>query len=412
MGVLDDLEKMMMMEQMGGQGGQQPMPQGYNNSPQQPVYQPQGQMGGQRSPIASGSMSAIESAKHSLAERKRMLQMDDFENQRALGKSFIAMQESMQNNPHYGDSTSGNIHAMVSGLNHGLLNYDQERERIANANNVLLEQKKKEEYEARKEERDMKRLSHEMDIAHKKLAIDQGYFGLKKQESEYEKAIETEMSKSGATVPLGRLAKHPSMYTSAEKQIGEHINRGEAARNTLLSIRGAKKILTENPDITENMSVIMLAAQRNDPTIINQKLNKLFISEKTKKDAQMLSKYLSNIYTSKLPGMPARGMTKFLEQRLAEGSVDMTMAADAALELLGPDEETAEHFYKNGQKVYEELEKGNFYRPAPMKIKTLDENPGEVKAQGSQNSAPAAITEEQKQARIQELLKMREMAAE
>jgi uncharacterized LabA/DUF88 family protein len=365
---MDDMQRMMIMQQMLAQqqgqqpqGGRMPAP----NMQQSPQFQGMGLDTGKRSPIEEGSMMALNST-------KRSLQMNESENKRALGRSLLTLLGSIDNNPAHGTGFAGNLSSIASGISPALLEYDNERNRIEGVNYGLLQARKNEEAYARKEDREMKKMHHEMDISNKRLKIDQGYFGLKKQETEYEKAIETEMSKSGATVPLGRLAKHPSMYNNAQKEIGDNIHRGEAARNTLMSIRGAKKILTDNPDITKNMSVIMLAAQRNDPTIIKQKLNKLFISDKTIKDAQMLSKYLSNIYTSKLPGMPARGMTMFLEKRLAEGSVDMTMAADAALELLNPDEETAEHIYKNGQKVYEELEKGNFYRPAPMKIEGFE----------------------------------------
>ena len=360
---MEDMQRMMMMQQAQGQGGQQPQPQGMGIPSAQQGFPMQG--ASKRNPIAEGSRIAMDSTKHSL-------QMNESENQRALGRALLTMMGSVDQNPHYGTGFAGNLNAIASGISPALLEYDNERNRISQLNYKLMENKKKEESLARKEERELKKMSFEMDLANKKLGIDRGYFDLKKQEIDYEKSTEEEMSKAGAKVPLGRLAKHPSMYNNAQAEIKDYINRGEAARNTLHSIQGAKKILIDNPDITKNMSTIMLAAQRNDPTIIKQKLNSLFISDKTRKDAEMLSKYLSNIYTSKLPGMPARGMTMFLEKRLAEGSVDMTMAADAALELLNPDEEVAEHYYKDGQNVYTELEKGNFYRPAPMKIKTLE----------------------------------------
>jgi len=366
MGMLDDLEKMMMLQQMEGQQ----QGQGYDAFNQQAqAMQQQPQPQGMRigSPLEKGSMMAVQSARDSIAAKKRMLAMDDNESQRALGRAILAMRDSMNNDPNYGTSTMANIAALAGGAANGMMSYDQERERIANANNVLLSQQMEEERLAKQQEMQMKRMAHEMEMAQKNLKINEGYLGLKRAEREDELNQHKQMSEHGAKIPLSTLGKN--QWTAAQHEIKSNLEQGESARQVLESIRGAKKILQEDPTITKNMSTIMLAAQRHDPTIVRQKLNSVFIPEETRVRAEMLTKYLSNIYTSKLKGMPARGMNMFLEKQLKEGNVDINLDAKSIIGLLNEDERVSEHKYKNGLEVYDEYEKGNFYRPPPLKIR-------------------------------------------
>lgn len=377
MGMLDDLEKMMMLQQMEGQQ----QGQGYDAFSQQAqAMQPpqQSQNINQSSPLEKGSMMAVQSARDSIAAKKRMLAMDDNESQRALGRAILAMQNSMNNNPNYGTGTMANLSAMAGGAAEGMMQYDQERERIANANNVLLAQQREEDRLARQEELQMKKMAHSMEMEKKRLGIEQGYFGLKKQEREDELNQHKQISEYGSKIPLSTLGK--SQWNYAQKEIKDNIDQGESARNVLDSIHGVKKILDEDPEITKNMGTIMLAAQRNDPTIIRQKLNSWFIPEDTRVRAEMLTKYLSNIYTSSLKGMPVRAMNMFLEKQLKEGTVDINLTSKSIKNLLNDIEGVADHKYKNGLEVYDEYEKGNFYRPKPMKRKEEEE---EKSADGS-----------------------------
>lgn len=368
MGILDDLEKMMMLQQMEGQQ----QGQGYNDFSQQAqMIQPQTQNMRQGNPLEKGSMMAVQSARDSIAAKKRMLAMDDNESQRALGRAILAMRDSMNNNPNYGTGTMANIAALAEGASNGIMSYDQERERIANANNVLLNQQREEERLARQEELQMKKMSHAMEMDKKRLGIEQGYYGLKKQEREDELNQHKQMSEFGAKIPLSSMGEN--RFNHAQKEIKEYLEQGESARNVLDSIKGAKQILQEDPEITKNMATIMLAAQRNDPTIIGQKLNHWWIPEETRVRGQMLSKYLAKIFTSGLKGMPARGMNMFYEKQLKEGNVDINMDSKAIIRLLDEDEKVAEHKYKNGLEVYDEYEKGNFYRPKPMRLREEEE---------------------------------------
>lgn len=374
--MLDDLEKMMMLQQMQSQQ----QGQGYDPFSQggQPMGQhPQNMMMG--SPLEKGSMMAVQSARDSIAAKKRMLAMDDNENQRALGRAILAMQNSMNSNPNFGNGAMENLAAMAQGAANGMLQYDQERERIANMNNAILAQQKEEERLARHEEMQMKRMNHEMEMARKNLALNQGYFNLKQQEREDELNQHKRMSEYGAKIPLSSLTTN--QWKDAQHEIKSNIEQGESARHVLESIRGAKKILEEDPAITKNIGTIMLAAQRHDPTIVRQKLNSIFIPEDTRVRAEMLTKYLSNIYTSKLKGMPARGMNMFLEKQLKEGNVDINLDSKSIINLLNEDERNAEHKYQNGLEVYDEYEKGNFYRPKPMRLREEEEE----KSSGSYN---------------------------
>jgi len=62
-----------------------------------------------------------------------------------------------------------------------------------------------------------------------------------------------------------------NQWGQAQKEIKDYIDKGEASHHALETIRHVKSILTDDPDITKNMSTIMLAAQRNDPSIVRQK---------------------------------------------------------------------------------------------------------------------------------------------
>lgn len=355
MSMLDDMIKLASLQQISGGGQGQMMPQDSQMFIQQPMPQENS------NPIASGSNIALDAV-------KRSLQMSDSENQRALTRGMFGMMSSIYNNPHYGQGVGGNIAATVSGVLPFLDRYDAERNRISNINYAILSQQKEEERLARREAMEMRRLQQQMELAEKKLGIEQSYLSLEKQKREDERREHAELEKAGAKIPLSTLK--PSQWNIAQKEIQSNLDRGQAAHDTLQSIYAAKHILKNDPHITKNMSTIMLAAQRHDPSIVRQKLNSWFIPEETRVNAEMLAKNLSNIYTSKLKGFPARGMNMFLEKQLREGNVDINMSSDSIIKLLDKDEKALNHIYKGAQEVYDEYEKGYFYRPRPIKIET------------------------------------------
>jgi hypothetical protein len=367
MGILEDFEKMIFLQQMQGQGGNQGAQMQPVNYDMQSMQQPQPQQMGQRSPIESGSDAAVESARRSLAMKKRILAMDDDESQRALGKAFLMMQNSMRNNPTYGDSTSGNINAILGGINDGLLNYDQERERIANANDVLLRQEKEEQALARKEDREMKRMNHEMEMARKNLSINQGYFNLKKSELEQEKKLEEEMTKAGVDIPLGRLSNHPSMYNNAMADIKSLLEKRDTSIPALQAIDTIENVLTRDPDVTKHWGVIALAAQRKDPGYVNQQLaNK--VPEKTRYHAELLAKSLATLPVSKFKGIPAKGLTVFAEKLISGMSPSMDMSSKSILKMIKPDKKFYTHNIESGDIVYEKLQQGIRHIPKPMAL--------------------------------------------
>lgn len=393
MGIAQDMEMLQMLQ--SSNGAQQPQ-QGM--IPPQMMQKQEPNIPQQRNPIASGAEAAI-------AATKRSLEMSDAENNRALGRSIIQMMSNVYKQPSWGTSRAGNIGALGASFGAGLEAYDRERDRIANINHMLQTEQKREEALARREEREMKKMEHDMRMAQQNLAINQGYLGLEKQKREDDRKDHEELSKAGAKIPLSSLKT--SQWNIAQKEIQSNLDKGQAAHDSLQSIYAAKRILREDPNITKNMSTIMLAAQRNDPNIVRQKLNSWLIPEETRVNAEMLAKHLSNLYTSKLKGFPARGMNMFLEKQLREGSVDINMTANSIIKLLDKDEKVLDHIYKSSQEVYDEYEKGYFYRPRPMKIETEmveDESEGSESPGKSQNQA---ILEE-----IQRLEKMMELAPE
>lgn len=405
MGIMEDMQMMQYLQQSNS-GQQMPMgQQSAGGMPQQMQQIPQ-QIPQQRNPLETGSRMAIEAA-------KRSLEMSDSENQRALGRALMGMAAGIKNSKSYGQGFAGNIGALTDGLLPALNAYDSERDRIAHMNHALQLQQKQEEILARKEEREMKRMNHDLEMENRKIKIAEGYLGLERSKNEEEKKEHEQLSQPGAKIPLSHLK--PSQWNLAQKEIQSNIEKGEASHAALETISHIKSILKNNPNITKNMSTIMLAAQRHDPSIVRQRLNSWFIPEKTRADSEMLAKHLSNLYTSKLKGFPARGMNMFLEKQLREGNIDINMGVPSMIELLDQDEKALKPIYENAQEVYDEYEKGYFYRPRPKKLSSYKDSEDEndenvVKKEAS--SIASEMTEEQKQARIKELLKMRETALE
>lgn len=363
MGMAEDMQMLQYLQQNAGHGQmpqqgmqQQPM----EGMPEQQQMQQEIQQPQRPNPLQAGSMAAVEAT-------KRSLEMSENENRRALGRAMIGMMSGMSQAPSYGQGLAGNLGALTAGFAPALSAYDAERDRISQINHALQVQQKQEEMMARKEEREMKKMHHEMDIAKKRLGVEQGYLGLKQQELAHEKNLEEEMTKAGASIPLGRLSNHPSMYNKAMDDIKLHLEKREAAIPALQAIDTVERVLKVDPDVTKHWGTIVLAAQRNDPTIIRQQLGNR-VPEKTRIHAEMLAKSLAVLPAAKFKSVPARGLTVFAEKLLKEGSPSIDMHAKSILNLVKPDKKFYEHTIKSGDEVYENLQKGIRYMPKPMEL--------------------------------------------
>lgn len=398
MGILDDLEKMMMLQQMEGQQqGQGSNP--FSQQDQSMQSQPQNMRMG--SPLEKGSMMAVQSARDSIAAKKRMLAMDDNENQRALGRAILAMRNSMNNNPNYGTGTMANIAALAGGAADGMMSYDQERERIANANNFLLSQQREEERLARQEELQMKKMSHAMEMDRKRLGLEQANFGLKKQEREEERKEIELLSKPGGEVPLGSLSA--SGWNYAQKYLDASAKELEGAKSAINSIDESSEVLERNPGITKHWGTILSAAQQDDPTYLRQQLLNL-VDEKDLKDAQVLSKNLSGLYTSGAGGFSPRAMNKYWEKEMKKGVATPGLLASTTLHLFKDARKNAVEKYKSNFEVQDAFHnKGVFKRAKPS---SLDYDPEETTKYGNkgfedqENKSPLSqLTPEQAEAR-------------
>lgn len=352
----EDMEMLKLLQ--ASAGAQQPQQGMMPEQMMQQQQQPQAQQ--IRNPIESGSQAAI-------AATKRSLEMSDSENNRALGRAIIQMMSNVYKQPSWGTSRAGNIGALGASFGSGLEAYDRERDRIAHINHMLQVEQKREEALAKREEREMKKMEHDMKMAQQNLAINQGYFGLKKSEMEHEKQLAEEMTKAGASIPLGQLAMHPSMHNKAMDNIKSYIDKGDAAIPALQAIDTIENILTRDPDVTKHWGIIALAAQRNDPGYVHQKLANT-VPEKTRIHAELLSKSLSNLATQKFKGIPARGLTVFAEKMLKEGSPSMDMNAKTILKMVPMDKKYFKHAVEARDLVYENLQKGIAHTPKPMEL--------------------------------------------
>jgi hypothetical protein len=400
MGMLDDLEKMMMLQQMEGQQQNQ----GYDAFAQQAQsMQPQMPNMMQGSPLEKGSMMAVQSARQSIADKKRMLEMDDTERQRALGRAVLAMRDSMNNNPSYGTGTMANIAAMLSGAADGMMSYNQEGERIANANNDLLTQQKEEERLARLEEFQMKKMSHAMEMDNKRLGIEQAEFNLKKQKRDEERKELEILDKAGAEIPISILRRHPSEWTYAQKYLDESAKELKGSKSAITAIDEASEILERNPGITKHWGIILSAAQQDDPTLVKKKLLKL-VNESDLKDAQVLSKNLSKLYTSEAGGFGAKAMNKYWEKEIKKGVATPDLLASTTLHLFKDIRKNSVDSYKNNFEVQDAFHNRNSFKRA--KPTSLDYDPEETTKYGNKsfedqgnNSPLSQLTPEQAEAR-------------
>lgn len=363
------MEMMMAMQQMGNpqQGAQQ-------------QQMPQQQMPQKRNPLEAGSMAAIEAT-------KRSLQMSDAENQRALGRALIGMASGMRNSNSPGNGLAGGIGALVDGLSPALSAYDEERARIMNMNYLIGQKQKEEAALARKEEREMKKMAHEMEMAKKKLGIEQGYFGLEKQKTEKEIKEMELLSKPGGEVPLGSLST--SGWNYAQKYLDSSAKELEGAKNAINSIDEASEILERNPGITKHWGTILSASQQEDPTYLKQQLLNR-VNQKDLKDAQLLSKNLSNLYTSGAGGFSPRAMNKYWEKEMKKGVATPDLLASTTLHLFEDGRKNAVEKYKSNYEVHDAFHnKGVFKRAKPVK---LDYDPEETTKYAQKKASKQAET--------------------
>jgi hypothetical protein len=371
MGIREDMETLKFLQQQaatrqGDQSQMSPM-MGFGQSAQMPAEEMQAMQGmqqpqipQQRNPLEAGSRSAVEAA-------KRSLEMNENENSRALGRALMGMMSGIGQSESYGNGFAGNLGAINAGFAPALSAYDAERDRVMQMNHALAVQQKQEAMLARQEEHKMKKMAHEMDMAQKNLKLNEGYLGLERQKIERERALEEEMTKAGAEIPLGRLSNHPSMYNKAMDDIKHHLEKREAAIPALQAIDTVERVLKVDPNVTKHWGTIVLAAQRNDPGIIRQQLGNR-LPEQTRIHAEMLAKSLAVLPAAKFKSMPARGLTVFAEKLIKEGSPSIDMHAKSILSMVKPDKKFYEHTIQSGDEVYEKLQKGIRYIPKPMEL--------------------------------------------
>jgi hypothetical protein len=363
MSVEQDMQMLQLLQQaQANQGQMQPNMQ---QMPPQMMQEAQMPMIQQRpNPLEAGSRAAVEAA-------KRSLEMSDNENRRALGKSIISMLGNMYNHPAYGKGLAGAFTAMGSNIPGAIEMYDTERDRIRNLNYMLSKQQKEEVAAARKEEREMKKMAHEMEMQKRHLNVSEGYYNLEKMKREDEKLAHAEMAQHGAHIPLSTLPT--SAYNRAMAQINTHINEGESVLPGLDAVDNIERILTDTPEVTKHWGTILTASQMQNPGYVNQQLGRL-VPDKIKNNAALLSKNLVTLYASKLKGFPGRSLTAYLENQLKQGMPNITLDASATKELIKGDKKFMKHKHENGQEVYRNLQKGIYYVPKPMEYEEPSES--------------------------------------
>ena len=354
----------MPQEDQGGAPSMQDMQQMGQMMQQEP--QQQQQASAPRNPLEAGSRAAIEAS-------KRSLEMNENENRRALGRAMIGMMSGISQSPTAGHGLAGNLGAINAGFAPALGAYDAERDRIMEMNYNLRNKQKEEEALARKEERELKKMAQEMDIEQKKLGINQGYLDIERNKKADERAELALLSKPGGEIPLGSLSTNGWIY--AQKHLDSSAKEIEGAKNAINSIDEVSEILERNPKITKHWGTILSASQQEDPTYLKQQLLNR-VNPQELKDAQLLSKNLSNLYTAGGTGFSARAMNKYWEKEMKKGVATPDLLASTTLHLFKDARKSAVEKYKNNYEVHDAFHnKGVFKRAKPS---ALDYDPEET----------------------------------
>lgn len=378
MGMQEDIQMLQFLQQqqMANQGQQ---PQGGQPITQTPPFVPgqQGQDAMQQqqapsNPMMKGSQDAIEAA-------KRSLEMNPREERRAMGRALIGMMSGMGQNAQRGHGLAGNLGAINAGFMPAMNAYDAERDRIIQMNHMLQLQQMEEKRQAAKEAREMEKMKQaaevekqHMEIAHQRLGLEQGYYGLKKQEVDDENK-EWELLGSGeGKVPLSRF-KSPSMQKYAQTYIDKKTEEGNHAANLINNVSRLEEIYRRNPHISSKISSIMLDRQNEDPGYLKQTLITMGIPPNQRADYEMAAKYSANLKIDAIKSLGTIRGNMFIEKLISSGTPGVGLSGQANLKLLNEMKKEAKHAYEDGHRVYSAYEEGYLQKVKPRNVLILED---------------------------------------
>jgi len=362
-----DQNDMQMQEQMMHQSQQQPPQQGYLGAQPQSFQPPE-------SPILMGARGGLEAA-------KRSLELNESENQRALGRAMLAFIDSTRNAPYTGNRLSDKLGSISAGISPAVAAYDEERNRIQQMNHQLQLEQKKEALEAQKEAREQQWREHQMTMAEKELGLKEKEFNYKKGERSL---ADEELLEEGVT-PIS------SFKTGGERQqVRKHIERyhkiGKSSRNVAESTDLIKNIYENNPALSQHWGVIMQAGLSGKPSLVKQSLNKWFVPKDVQRDGWLVAKTLNDLVTNRVEGSSARASV-FLEKLYKDASANVLMPAEATIPIMDKLNKLALEDYEDAEKVVEYGRRGGFYQPSLHKIDQIGDNK-------KQNTATTGMSED------------------
>jgi hypothetical protein len=128
------------------------------------------------------------------------------------------------------------------------------------------------------------------------------------------------------------------------------------------------------------------------------------VNESDLKDAQVLSKNLSKLYTSEAGGFGAKAMNKYWEKEIKKGVATPDLLASTTLHLFKDIRKNSVDSYKNNFEVQDAFHNRNSFKRA--KPTSLDYDPEETTKYGNKsfedqgnNSPLSQLTPEQAEAR-------------
>lgn len=165
-----------------------------------------------------------------------------------------------------------------------------------------------------------------------------------------------------------------STYNIQLKKVYEGIDAGNAAAKALRDVERLKEIVGKLPNLYNSLDLLILNARSENPSPLNT-----LLSKKIKKEDMALyqeaNKLLTDLYTTELKTIPARGINQYLERQVRKKIPDLGVVPEAFNRVLAPIEDNLRHVYNDGRKYSNYFQNELIYKPQVKSLDSFAENP-------------------------------------
>lgn len=183
-----------------------------------------------------------------------------------------------------------------------------------------------------------------------------------------------------------------SLRTNAEARIKEYTEKANQHLAAEKRLHRAIQIAEEHPELFGNLNAIISSRYNENPGYLNNLL-KNKIPPKSRDAMSELAGIVKNIFTDSVKGVPAKGINRFIEQKLEAGSPNQRWTASAFKKVVQEAEKESAKEYNEYKKGSDYGSQGLIYRP---RAKSREETPKEMQPKEMQPAQEAIIFEKLK----------------